>query len=847
MNKKEHAKEFLTEFSDGKPEWLKTLIKEAIETNGAISETRQGEIFDCLLKNSKLQSQTSTQSNSQQATSKLILESLTHISGVNALCENQTIKFSPDVTVLYGLNGSGKSSYFRILNNISGGTQKNIFPNIYAEEADKKPLNVSIKYKIGSNDKTYNSNGVLTEQIDFRGVKVFDSSYLSGLLQPKNPDETFVYPLGVHLFGYIAKIMDSYSSKLNQSAEAEKLNLPAISINDLSESIKNKFNNREDFNESERNDIKSKFTFSEAEKDNLSDKEDELEKLQQTNYQDRITLVTKENIAFSNFAKKINDAKKNLKDYCEGMKKAFDAFSEAKIKNDEARRQSEIIKKIPKSDTSEWKAFIKAGQEYSSKLEKEEHKKCPYCHQELKTAEAMNIINAYASFLSDTSETELTAAEQKIVDIQKKIGELDVTINISDDIKSVLTDTSNLQKKLDSLITCKTTLLSAKDSGTIPEIALDFSNELKVLEDKQQVNETNLTNLKSSKDKKDIRITELQKSIATLKEKESISIQKMVIEKYFSIYDSINMILAKKTETRTTELTKLSNQAQDALVTEALKTKFENELKLLDKGNLKVELDGKSGTKGNFTTQLKLKGNNQVKDIFSEGEQKAVGLAMFFAEVQNGNYPIILDDPTTSLDHKIAKKLAERLLSFENQIIIFTHYQLFLSALNSSKKGHFCDKYGNSTCGKISKHIFVYQVDETLFGKGKISQYMKKDSKSLIIQIEKEMQSISTSDLKDVPKNMRKCVEYLIDEKILKGQLLRKYSSEEKIGWDELKEINPSGSILVNKLHEIHGRVSGGEIHVDLESEENPLTPEDLQRFLNDLKAIQSDTFKSSK
>src|SRR5574344_381377 len=438
MNKKEHAKEFLTEFSDGKPEWLKTLIKEAIETNGAISETRQGEIFDCLLKNSKLQSQTSTQSNSQQATSKLILESLTHISGVNALCENQTIKFSPDVTVLYGLNGSGKSSYFRILNNISGGTQKNIFPNIYAEEADKKPLNVSIKYKIGSNDKTYNSNGVLTEQIDFRGVKVFDSSYLSGLLQPKNPDETFVYPLGVHLFGYIAKIMDSYSSKLNQSAEAEKLNLPAISINDLSESIKNKFNNREDFNESERNDIKSKFTFSEAEKDNLSDKEDELEKLQQTNYQDRITLVTKENIAFSNFAKKINDAKKNLKDYCEGMKKAFDAFSEAKIKNDEARRQSEIIKKIPKSDTSEWKAFIKAGQEYSSKLEKEEHKKCPYCHQELKTAEAMNIINAYASFLSDTSETELTAAEQKIVDIQKKIGELDVTINISDDIKSVL-------------------------------------------------------------------------------------------------------------------------------------------------------------------------------------------------------------------------------------------------------------------------------------------------------------------------------------------------------------------------------------------------------------------------
>ncbi len=114
----------------------------------------------------------------------------------------------------------------------------------------------------------------------------------------------------------------------------------------------------------------------------------------------------------------------------------------------------------------------------------------------------------------------------------------------------------------------------------------------------------------------------------------------------------------------------------------------------------------------------------------------------------------------------------------------------------------------------------------------------------MISRIEKELPFLTSNDLKDVPKNMRKCVEYLIDEKILKEQLLRKYSSGQTICWDKLKEINPSDSKIVDKLHEIHQRVSGGEIHVDLESEENPLIPSELVTILTELKSIKDGTFR---
>ena len=38
-----------------------------------------------------------------------------HHKGVNALAEDQTLKFAPGLTIVYGDNGAGKTGYIRIL------------------------------------------------------------------------------------------------------------------------------------------------------------------------------------------------------------------------------------------------------------------------------------------------------------------------------------------------------------------------------------------------------------------------------------------------------------------------------------------------------------------------------------------------------------------------------------------------------------------------------------------------------------------------------------------------------------------------------------------------------------
>ena len=844
MNDKNHAKDYLSEFANNKPEWLKALIKDAIETNGSIEELRINEIFDNLLNGTPLQVQTYNLSSAQQFSQKLLFESLTHVSGVNALCENQTIKFSSDVTVLYGLNGSGKSSYFRILNEVCGGNQKKeILPNIYASEADKKAISVEINYLQDGNHKTlkwYNSDRALT---DFNGVKVFDSSYLNGLLLSRTPDEAIVYPLGLHLFSYIAQIMDSFSEKLNQLATKERENLPIINTENLSNDFKISFSQKQDIDIAKRNEIKGKYSFSEADDKSLLEKQSSLTNLQQTNYEDKINLLTQNNNTYSEFTEKISNTVKNLGSYSQNLKSAFYAFKSAKERNDKALLQSQILKSLPQSNTEEWKNFIKAGKEYSSKLKDEESKKCPYCHQDIVSEDALKIIEAYATFLNDNSAGELDAATENLTKVRNTINGYDVNIQVTDSIKSIVNDFKALETKLTAFNDYKQSLLSAKSADDIKIFNVDFSVENKTIQDTISKNNEELKSLNASRTKKEEAIATLQKEIVALKEKESISKQKNAIEKYFNIQDKIKTIENKRNSFNTKGLTIKSNQAQNELLTSALERRLREELDKLGRKDIKVQLKVSNGSKGKCSTELVLTGNNPIKNVLSEGEQKAVGLAVFFAEIQNENFPIILDDPTTSLDHRITAKLANRLLSLNNQIVVFTHYQLFMNSLSSTSKGHFCDKYGESTCGKKNKHIFVYEIDENLSKKGIVNRYSQRNSKTIITKIEKEIFTIDSSDLKDVPKNMRKCVEYLIDEVILKEQLLRKYCGGENIKWDKLKEIVPTSSNIVDKLHEIHGRVSGGEIHVDMESEENPPTIQELQEFFEDLKAIQAGTY----
>jgi energy-coupling factor transporter ATP-binding protein EcfA2 len=83
--------------------------------------------------------------------------------------------------------------------------------------------------------------------------------------------------------------------------------------------------------------------------------------------------------------------------------------------------------------------------------------------------------------------------------------------------------------------------------------------------------------------------------------------------------------------------------------------------------------------------KLNLPQTKSPVDILSEGEQQAIAIGSFLAEVKIGGSSggVVFDDPVSSLDHKRRERVARRLAQegTKRQVIIFTHDLYFLNLL----------------------------------------------------------------------------------------------------------------------------------------------------------------------
>lgn len=91
------------------------------------------------------------------------------------------------------------------------------------------------------------------------------------------------------------------------------------------------------------------------------------------------------------------------------------------------------------------------------------------------------------------------------------------------------------------------------------------------------------------------------------------------------------------------------------------------------------------GGKTQFKLTLQLPGGGTPAAVLSEGEQRAIAIATFLAEIKlgKGRGGIVFDDPVSSLDHRRRWEVAERLAveSKQRQVIVFTHDIYFLAIL----------------------------------------------------------------------------------------------------------------------------------------------------------------------
>jgi hypothetical protein len=136
---------------------------------------------------------------------------------VNALAEDQILKFGPNLTVVYGDNAAGKTGYIRILKSACRARgQEQILGNVVSGTAPLSPV-VSIKYTVGLEPEPREWAGSGEDEFVSR-VSVFDTQCAAVYLTEKT-DVAF-RPFGLDLFDKLVKACRAVRLKLESEQRA---------------------------------------------------------------------------------------------------------------------------------------------------------------------------------------------------------------------------------------------------------------------------------------------------------------------------------------------------------------------------------------------------------------------------------------------------------------------------------------------------------------------------------------------------------------------------------------------------------------------------------------------------
>lgn len=174
------------------PVWARDLVCLVANTGGSLSEDEMLLIWEEFEKGVTTPSQ-AVSAGMGTPYPKVELLKLTHHHGVNALADNQEITFCQEgITLLYGQNRSGKSGYFRVLNQLaSGNVTYSIHPHLYA--ATPAPISVSVDYAIdGAVQPAFIWDGVSACPQALRHIRCFDSHYASRYLESRG-NNTYLF------------------------------------------------------------------------------------------------------------------------------------------------------------------------------------------------------------------------------------------------------------------------------------------------------------------------------------------------------------------------------------------------------------------------------------------------------------------------------------------------------------------------------------------------------------------------------------------------------------------------------------------------------------------------------
>ena len=707
--------------------------------------------------------------------------------GVNALKPGSQIDFASGVTIIFGENGSGKSGFVRVLKRAAGvRTAEDILPNVHA---DKRPTpSATFTVTVGGKRETVTWNNEFG-LAPFNRVGIFD---VRGARLHVEDDLTYVYTPGeLTLFPLVQDAIERVRTALEGEIAARTPGVNtllaafdrACTIYAAIETL----GAATDLDE-----VRAYAVLPEDADSTIESLILEIDALRSSNIQNELRRTRDRAVVVNALAAAVNTAA------------AFDLATYGvyvRARNDAAQRHTEAGAKafeglaIPGVLGPEWRQFIQAGETYIRSSAAVAYPAldapCAYCQQRL-TSAAVSLVRKYRDFVNDEIRVALDDAERQLADYANVVAGLNADalasqlaaetagqVDILDKVAPVL---DHLRTLADAAAKRSDIAWKDKESSLATTTAV-LSAEATRLDALIAGLQASVDNRRAALKAKQIELTELQgkkTANSVLPQMEERVSDAKWVGRATIVKANLTSVLRS--------LTEAAKEASEELLNKDFGRRFEGECKRLRAPDVTLNFPGRHGQ----VTRRKLVASYKPEQVLSEGEQKALALADFLAEVTSvpASSPVVFDDPITSMDYRRIHEVCDRIvaLAHGNQIIVFTHNIWFAAQLLSKADKKSLKYYdirlesadaGVVTPGSHPRVDTVAQVRSTI--------------KKLMHGADKADGEVKAALVEKGYEHLRNLSEIVVEHEMLKG-VVQRYAPNvmmtklEQINVDTLKE-----------------------------------------------------------
>ena len=629
---------------------------------------------------------------------------LRQLKNVNRLACGQTLSFEPaGITIIYGANGSGKSGYARVMKKACRAREDSEKIHTDLTDAAARAAIPSAIFDLQENGNQKQIKWQLDRASpeELGTISVFDSSCARIYLKP-NLDVAYL-PYGLDI---VKNLGDVVLPELRQRVDRELASLNTSSTD---------FDHLKGDTEVGRmlaglsylTDEKTLGRFADFRPQDEKELESLIKILAEDSPKDKADELTGSCGRLKSLANQVAEQGKHLTAASIQADRAILDDLDTAEKAVEAASKLLHAEEEPLKGTGgrEWKLLFEAAQKFAQAtdyadnddLPSKSGDKCVLCQQPLSDDGATRLVK-FKEFVANEASTTLRDQTAKYDKLLERVAARQIAFDPTSTLRGELerldtqlaTDTFELEAHLIESTNALLEFVKARNNETIEEV--DVSGIHSRLRQRAAIQLKAARRFSRAFDPR--KRAELEQRKAELDAKKQFATLSHVVTTCLNNMKRKDLLSKCNLALETRPISNKTKELSEIHVNDELFTALKSEFRRLQVREVRVVLDTRvrRGTPQQ-TLSLDFNGSGRqekLEEVLSEGEQRAIALSSFFAELQLANHRggICFDDPVSSLDHQrrhlVAKRLVEE--ARNRQVIVFTHDSSFLGQLRDQIK-----------------------------------------------------------------------------------------------------------------------------------------------------------------